>query len=299
MKYNDITNNNFINFLKGGTILFKKMDRRPTLASWPKRIYDWSELPELFLCALSDWRTRGLLPGNVTYIPRVNQYASDDEYVTAWFGREAVLITAHDDHIESIPLHTRGNVDYKVQLLKCTIEAEILDGKHASFSYNKVKEEQLLPILNIMLCNAPDFIPRLHHPNGVLNTLQENSYAMYNTASLCYRFGDIILDSIWLYGHPLGRGKRRQRPEWFLAEMQRGLVLIATDFYGIRVKYLPWICLAFVEIKETARPHSHKLDTLVLTLGDKYGASFTVPLLDEQREEARMFANHIKVFSNS
>ena len=28
-------------------------DRRPTLASWPKRMYDWSEVPAPFRAALS------------------------------------------------------------------------------------------------------------------------------------------------------------------------------------------------------------------------------------------------------
>ena len=32
------------------------MDRRPTLASWPKRIYEWPELPEVFRPALESWR---------------------------------------------------------------------------------------------------------------------------------------------------------------------------------------------------------------------------------------------------
>ena len=35
-------------------------DGRPTLASWPRRIYDWPELPARFGPALDSWRMRGL-----------------------------------------------------------------------------------------------------------------------------------------------------------------------------------------------------------------------------------------------
>ena len=54
-------------------------DGRPTLASWPKRLYDWSELPEPFRPALAAWRDQGLPPGNVTYIPRVHQHTGGVE----------------------------------------------------------------------------------------------------------------------------------------------------------------------------------------------------------------------------
>ena len=40
-------------------------DGRPTLASWPRRIYDWPELPARFGPALDSWRMRGLPPEHV------------------------------------------------------------------------------------------------------------------------------------------------------------------------------------------------------------------------------------------
>ena len=49
-------------------------DRRPTLASWPRRIYSWNEVPARFRQSLEKWREEGLPPGNVTYIPKVHQY---------------------------------------------------------------------------------------------------------------------------------------------------------------------------------------------------------------------------------
>ena len=58
-------------------------DRRPTLASWPKRIYQWAELPQLFRPALEEWRGEGLPPGNVTYIPQVRQGVGEEEHAVS------------------------------------------------------------------------------------------------------------------------------------------------------------------------------------------------------------------------
>ena len=66
-------------------------DRRPTLASWPKRMYDRSEVPAPFRAALADWNAAGMPPGNITLIPRIHQYSGAPEYVTAWFGGEVSL----------------------------------------------------------------------------------------------------------------------------------------------------------------------------------------------------------------
>ena len=77
-------------------------DGRPTLASWPKRLYDWSELPEPFRPALAAWRDQGLPPGNVTYIPRVHQHTGGVEYVTAWRGEEVLLLTGRAEGVEEL-----------------------------------------------------------------------------------------------------------------------------------------------------------------------------------------------------
>lgn len=270
------------------------MDRRPTLASWPKRIYEWEELPECFLLALADWRSRGLPPENVTYIPKVNQYSSEAEYVTAWQGEEAVLLAGRGDCVKKMPFRIGGEtVAYTVQLLKCTVDAALADASRAVFSYNKTKEEQLLPVLNLLLGNPPEFTPRTTHPAGTFEALKENSYAMYHTSTLCYRFGGEILDSLWLRGRAYGLGWRQQKPEWFLAKMGRGAVVIASDSYGTRTDYLPWERFVFAETGESDFPHPGPHRRLALTLGGKDGFRVTVPLLPEQREEADRFVSEI------
>ena len=144
-------------------------DRRPTLASWPKRIYDWAELPERFRPYLEDWRAQGLPPGNVTYIPKVHQYKRGMEYVTAWRGEEVLLLAGGEQGVESTLVRPgdAARVTYTIQLLKCSVEVLLGRGGEnvtVGFSYNRTKEDQLFPVLNLLLGNPPDYQPRLTHP---------------------------------------------------------------------------------------------------------------------------------------
>lgn len=97
-------------------------DGRPTLASWPRRIYDWPELPARFGPALDSWRMRGLPPEHVTYIPKLHQHVSGMEYLTAWLGEEVLLLCDDGEgHLERT-LIRRGEVTeltYGVRLLAC------------------------------------------------------------------------------------------------------------------------------------------------------------------------------------
>lgn len=55
--------------------------------------------------------------------------------------------------------------------------------KQVDFRYNKTKEDVLLPVLNLLLGNPPDFRPRqAHPPTEALERLREDSFAMYHMA---------------------------------------------------------------------------------------------------------------------
>ena len=222
-------------------------DRRPTLASWPKRIYAWSELPEQFQCALARWKDQGLPPGNVTYIPRVNQYANSPEFATAWLGEEVLIQESWGGDLRCLQFHgaEAALVDYYVQLLRCTVTISLdgdRSGQQCCFSYNKTKEDQLLPILNLALGASADHVPRPQHPDTpALRGLLRDSYAMYNLSKLCYRFGEEIQDFLWLVGRNRGLARlNRSRPESFIARTERGLAWLQKDFYGTRMLTVPW-----------------------------------------------------------
>ena len=265
------------------------LDRRPTLASWPKRIYDWAELPEPFRPALEEWRRLGMPPGNVTYIPRVYQYADGPEFATAWMGDEVLLQTLRGNAVEPLRFRWRdvAAADYDVQLLHCTVSITLdraRGGLRGSFSYNKTMESQLLPILLLALGGSPDQTPRVQHPDTpALRRLLEDSYAMYNLSKLCYRFGDEILDFVWLLGKNQGFAQwGRQKPECLVARMERGIAWLQKGSYGTRMLCLPWEHLRRLRLEERrGRP--------VLCLEGDSDAAVSFPLADGQRPAAESF----------
>lgn len=272
-------------------------DRRPTLASWPKRIYDWAELPERFRPYLEDWRAQGLPPGNVTYIPKVHQYKKGMEYVTAWLGEEVLLLAGGGQGVEAIPIHSgqTARVTYTIQLLKCSVEVLLDRGGEAvtaEFSYNRTKEDQLFPVLNLLLGNPPDYQPRLTHPaDPALERLRADSYAMYNNSKLCYRFGEPLRDSLWVPGRNYGlQTFRKQKPEYFVGKLDRGVVAIQTDFYARRTVYLTWDRLKGAAVKEAAFPGPGPRRRTALVLETTLGEPVAAPLLPGQEKAAEAFA---------
>ena len=222
------------------------MDRRPTLASWPKRIYAWEELPAQFYPALEAWRARGLAPGQVTYIPRVSQYGGGPEFATAWLGESAMIQTARGDAVQAMEF-CQGEaavVDYSVQLLRCSVTVALggpRAGQRTGFTYNKTKEDQLLPILCLALGGGAEDIPRTRHPDTpAWKQLLQASYAMYNTAKLCYRFGEEIQAFLLLTGQNRGIARLSQpRPQCLVGSTERGFFWIQKDFYGTRMLCIP------------------------------------------------------------
>ena len=143
-------------------------DRRPTLASWPKRMYDWSEVPAPFRAALADWNAAGMPPGNITLIPRIHQYSGAPEYVTAWFGSEVCIQRMAGGKLDVWRIRPGdvAQVGYSVQLIKCTVTVWLKDGGCTGFSYNKTKEDQLYPILSLLLGQPADRQPPQRHPDS-------------------------------------------------------------------------------------------------------------------------------------
>ncbi len=278
-------------------------DGRPTLASWPKRLYDWHELPGPFQPALAEWRDQGLPPGNVTYIPRVHQHTSGVEYVTAWRGEEVLLLTARMGKVERRKIRSGAvaGVRYTVQLLRCGVEVTLDQPEgpaQAGFFYNKTKEDQLLPVLNLLLGNTPDFCPRQAHPETLaLSRLREDSFAMYHTAKLCYRFGEPIREQLWLQGRSYGLQRfRKQKPEYFLALLDRGAAAIRTDFYGSEVVYLAWRQIRDVGVREAGFPGPGPRRRPALVLKTALGEDLAVPLLSGQEQAAAAFGKRAAGF---
>lgn len=264
-------------------------DRRPTLASWPRRIYDWAELPPPFRPALEGWIAQGLPPGHVTYIPQVRQGSGGPEYATAWRGREVLVQTLRAGRAEARLLGPGdvAQVRYQVRLLRCDVTALPRGGPPVSFFYNKTKEDQLLPVLNLLLGAPPDFAPPARPDTPAWARLRAESYAMYFTSLLCERLGGAVRDFWWFRGRSrslLYLLRKMPDPEYFLAATDRGLAVLETDFYGTRAACLPW---AEVQISPPGE------DGETLAIAAAHGPGVTLPLLPGQAAEARAFLRRL------
>lgn len=268
-------------------------DRRPTLASWPKRMYEWSEVPTLFQPALTVWHAAGMPPGNITFIPRVHQYSGAPEYATAWFGKEVCLQRLAEGKLDVWRIRPGdvAQIGYTIQLLKCTVTVWLKDGTQTSFSYNKTKEDQLYPILSLLLGQPADRQPPLQHPDTpALAQLQQESYAMHYTALLAYRFGTQILDHLFLRGknrNLLYLLQRRPDPECFCAITDAGPVCIINDYYGTSALYVPKAYPCSLQVKPL--PHGKHSGLYLHTLTDEEILYFR--LLPGQEALASAFTN--------
>lgn len=269
-------------------------DRRPTLASWPKRIFEWDELQTPFRPALSGWRAMGMPPGNVTYIPRIHQYSGAPEYATAWFGDQVCIQRLQDGKLDvwNILPGQVTQLYYQIQLLKCTVTVCLSDGQMITFSYNKTKEEQIYPVISLLLGQPGDYVPPVQHPDGpAMEALQKESYAMHHTALLVYRFGHTISHQIFLRGKNrslLYLLQRRPDPECFGALTEAGPVLILNDYYGTRALYLPNGYPSALQVKPL--PHGTDSGLYLRTLAEEEFLYFR--LLPGQEGKASAFAAH-------
>ncbi|MBE6948539.1 MAG: hypothetical protein E7456_01710 [Ruminococcaceae bacterium] len=271
----------------------KIVDIRPTLASWPKRIWDWSELPEEFHPSIADWRSQGMEPGNVTYIPRVHQGGSDEEYATAWWKDEVMIQTSKDDEVETVVLKsgTVPSLVYEHQLLKCKIILPRKDGGTMEFGFQQVKEEQLRPVINLLLGRPGERPFPTDHPDHSFDWLLGKTL-MYHPTILCYRFDDKINDNIWFKSSlrilPF-IARRRPRPEYFFAVMDKGLVVIDRNFYRKRLFYFNWSDIDSIKIE----PNQWRGGPGVNVVG-KSGIVAQVPLIKDNIEPMSEFLYRVK-----
>lgn len=265
-------------------------DRRPTLASWPKRIYAWEELPEPFRPALERWRASGMPLGNVTYIPKLRQGSRAREYAAAWWGQDVLVQTLDHAGVSARLFQAGGAVEYEVQLLKCTVTIHGKGDAPVSFSYNKVKEEQLRPVLSLLLGRPADLEFLTQHPEPErLGWLLEESYGMYHTALLCYRLGGELENCLYLRGKAenlLYLFQKAPDPEYFLGAMDRGLAVIRHDSYSTRVLYAPWEGLDGADLVPERRGRC----ALRVRAA---GGEMTVPLLEGQSKQAEDFLSRL------
>lgn len=285
-----------------------RQDIRPTTASWPQKIIELNELPKKYHQFLQNWISSGMPISNITYIPLVHKYKKDSEYVIAWFKDEVILLISTGNDIEKTVISKKNMawIDYYIQLLNCTVVITINEnGKTFTkkFHYNKVKEELIIPSLNIMLGNSADYELNVFLlKNLSIENLSDDSYGMFNLSKLCYRFDTEILNYYWARGkHYSILKKQKEDPEYFIAYMKKGIVYISTNFYGIKVVYMPWDCLDKIyftdkfESNYNFRIISGEPKTFsAIVLCTRYEIQYVIPVLEEKILESKNFAKFIQ-----
>ena len=271
----------------------KIVDIRPTLASWPKRIYEWHELPEEFHPALARWRDAGMEPGNVTYIPPVHLGSSDPQFATAWFGDYAMIQTLQNDVVD-IFAFKRGDIPalvYEHQTLKCKIIVPRVAGSELEFDYAQVKEDQLRPVISLLLGQPGERPYPIDHPDHSMDSLP-NRTLMYHPSILCRRFDDNINDWVWFRSSLMVLpfiARRRPRPEYLFANMDRGFVVIDRNFYRRRVFYFTWEDIISIKMV----PHQWRRGPGVVVTG-KSGIVAEVPLIQDNIRVVAEYLEKVK-----
>lgn len=264
-------------------------DNRPTLASWPKQIFAWEELPQPYHSAVRPWVEDGMPLEQILYIPRVHQNKlTEPQWVTAWHKNQVLILT--DDGRSPLDVQVLAAGDLRAlqrdtRLLACTVTLRLTGGRTVRFGYNKTKEEQVVPILNLLLGQQPDYlpVPGFHQCAG-LAPLEKESFAMFHTAKLAYRLGEDAPFYFWARGQQKSRFfRQKEDPESFAAPLEKGLCLILTDFYGTTAHYLPW-----------AQMDALEADAQGLHAVLRGGETLTLPLLPSQLPQALDFCQRVQ-----
>ena len=276
----------------------KIVDIRPSLASWPKRIYDWSELPEQFRPALESWKADGMPMGNITYIPKIHLASDEPEFAAAWWGDQAMIQVFQNEVVEPVVI-SKGSLPavlYEHQSLKCKLYIPRKTGDMLEMGYAQVKEDQLAGVINTILGQPGDRPLPLDHPDDSMNWLL-NTTLMYHPSILCRRFDDNINDCVWFRSTVRILPfliRRRPHPEYFLATMDKGFVVIDRNFYRKRVYYYKWEDLVSIKLL----PHQWKKFPGV-TVKSRSGLDVTVPLIESNYEPVSEYLGRLKAAAPS
>lgn len=267
-------------------------DNRPTLASWPKQIFEWEELPACYHDAVRPWVEDGMPLEHILFIPRVHQNKlSQPQWVTAWHKDQVLILTDDGSAPPDIQLLTAADLCYlqrDTRLLACTVTLHLTQGRTVRFGYNKTKEEQVVPVLNLLLGQQPDYlpVPGFQQCAG-LAPLEQESFAMFHASKPAYRLGEDAPFYFWARGKQKSRFfRQKEDPEYFAAPLKKGLCLVNTDFYGATVSYLPWAQLAALDA-DAEQGLSARLQN---------GETLTLPLLPQQLDRARTFCRQVRSF---
>lgn len=231
------------------------VDAASTLDSWPKRIYEWEQLPEEYRQPLKSWREAGMPSENVTYVPPNKLHRG---YAAAWFDKQVALLKKTDTG-GIYPIFLRHQdvqaVSYEQKLLICEVTLYLSvrgKAKTERFSYNRMTDSYFLPILNLLMGQEADYeLEILSHAPHQPEWLMQKSFAMYNYSKFAYRMDETI--EYYCYGRVpyqkplmpiLHRGENTHDFEYVFAISAHGMSLIYNYYPDDGALYLYWPSIA-------------------------------------------------------
>lgn len=270
----------------------KLEDSRPTVDSWPRKIIEMNMLPQQYHSYFTKWIKESMSSENITYIPRIHKaLTKEPEYVMAWFNDTVMFLINNNDNIIQYKIKSKDilSIDYSFNLLNYYVVLNIIDNndeKQIAFNFNKSKEELLIPILNILLENAPDYeMEVLFHENNICEDLATKSFMMYNFSKFSYRLDTTILDYFW-EKEELSTSSSREKmyTEYFISIMEKGITLIASQFYGVDVTHLYWKNIKSLSIEKEA--------VLQMILKTKQDKVYSLPIDEKNINSAQKFISN-------
>lgn len=272
------------------------LDVRPTAASWPKKIFEWEELPQHFHRFVQEWVNDGMELEQMTYIPRIHKFKVWlPEHMITWHKDKVMLLCERRGEVKRTILD-KDNViviEYSLQLLNVVVNVIFKQNgqyQKETFQYTRTMEEQLVPNLNLMLGNEPmNGLNVYKNENLDCKGLEAQSYLMFNYSKLAYRMGNSIQHYFWCRMEKKIRKIDKDFPEYFVAMTELGLVLIDSQFYGISAVYLPYCSIKSFELVMEKKSYLE-----VKTSGE---AVYQIPVPMEFIEKAGQFKKCLMEYS--
>ena len=224
----------------------KIIDKRPTMAEWPIRIWNISEFPESFKEPALAWIQGSFDQYIFVYSPRRRTVKNSFSYLFG-YGKDAILfLRKTEEQITSVSLE-------RSQITRIDTRRELLNAE-LMITYEKNKASHTLtlpyvpsvyylydPFLNWMLFLEKDFSPALaerEYPRP--DRLYQESLVMFNYSLNAYRMGNSFTE--YSYSSKARRSLwmpwKKDLEEWLEIPMERGTFRLHSFKYLTECSYL-------------------------------------------------------------
>lgn len=208
----------------------KTIDKRPTIAEWPVRIWDINEFPEEFKNLSLSWMQGAFDKYTFVYSPLRRTVKNSFAYLFGYGENSVLFLRKTADQIFSV-------VFDRLQVTKIEARRELLNAElNITYEKDETTDTLLLPYIpsvyylydpffNWLLGLNKDFSPALAeqaHPRS--DKLYHESIAMFNYSLNAYRLGDSFTE--YSYSSQVRRNRwmpwKKNLEEWLEIPMERG-----------------------------------------------------------------------------